>query len=113
MSSAITSSGAAGDGTRSQPLLDPVGVGAILVGFAILAIGVRALGSGHPYDFGFYYRGAAAAWEHGDPTVVDGWLGTPFMANQLEIPLKNAEAELNFMAYNLRRMPQIFMTDQF
>jgi hypothetical protein len=80
MSSAITSSGAAGDGTRSQPLLDPVGVGAILVGFAILAIGVRALGSGHPYDFGFYYRGAAAAWEHGDPTVVDGWLGTPFMA---------------------------------
>jgi len=41
------------------------------------------------------------------------WLGTRFMASQLGIPLKNPEAELNFMAYNLRRTPQIFMTDQF
>ena len=80
MSSAITSSGVTDDGTRSQTVLDPLTIGAVLVGFALLAIGVHALGSGHPYDFGFYYRGAAAAWDHGDPSVVSGWLGTPFMA---------------------------------
>lgn len=41
------------------------------------------------------------------------WLGTRFMANQLNLPLKDPKVELNFMAYNLPHTPQLFMTDQF
>lgn len=41
------------------------------------------------------------------------WIGTTFMAEQLQIPLTDPELEFHFMAYRLDRMPQLFMTDQF
>jgi hypothetical protein len=53
---------------------------AVLVAYAVLLVGVHALGNGLAYDFGIYYRGAAAAWETGHPGLADGWVGTPFAA---------------------------------
>ena len=41
------------------------------------------------------------------------WFGTTFMADQLEIPLRDPVVELYLMGHNIPGIPQIFMTDQF
>ncbi len=41
------------------------------------------------------------------------WIGTTHMAKLMNIPLREPEVELNFMAYRVPSMPQLFMTDQF
>lgn len=48
------------------------------------------------------------------PLATDSeWLGTTFMADQLELPLENPVVDLYLMGYRVPGIPQLFMTDQF
>lgn len=41
------------------------------------------------------------------------WLGTTFMADQLELPIADPVVDLYLMGYGIPGIPQMFMTDQF
>jgi len=41
------------------------------------------------------------------------WLGTTFMADQLELPVEKITVDLYVMGYKVPGVPQMFMTDQF
>jgi len=51
--------------------------------------------------------------EHWEAPPDSDWIGTTFMARTMNIPLREPETELHFMAYRIPSMPQLFMTDQF
>jgi GNAT superfamily N-acetyltransferase len=53
---------------------------------------------------------ALPAWPVGPYTE---WLGLTFMADQLGIKLEEPELDLYLMGYNIPRIPQMFLTDQF